>query len=138
MLLEIAPPPEPGLFVACPEIAYPAPRALTFSNVDEQGQVTVHCLFRPGPFDCIRIWPTTYLICRSSGHRRRLLHAEGIPFAPEWLPVPAGSSVSFLLIFEALPQGCSLFDLVEEIDDPGGFHVCGIPRNHQDVYRIQL
>jgi hypothetical protein len=31
-----------------------------------------------------------------------------------------------------------LFDLVEEITDPGGFHVPGILRNGMDVYRVDL
>lgn len=108
------------------------------AEVDERGQVTVHCSFKAGLFDCIRIWPSTYLVCRHSGHRSPLLLAEGIPLAPTWLPVPAEQQVRFTLLFAGLPQHCVLFDLVEEITDPGGFHVPGILRNGMDVYRVDL
>ena len=106
--------------------------------VEERGQVTVHCSFTAGMFDCIRIWPTTYLVCQHSGHRSPLLLADGIPLAPTWLPVPAGQPVHFTLLFAGLPQHCVLFDLVEEIADPGGFHVSSILRNGMDVYRVDL
>ncbi len=106
--------------------------------VEERGQVTVHCSFTAGLFDCIRIWPSTYLVCQHSGHRSPLLLADGIPVAPTWLPVPAGQPVHFTLLFAGLPQHCVLFDLVEEIADPGGFHVPSILRNGMDVYRVEL
>jgi hypothetical protein len=106
--------------------------------VEERGQVTVHCTLESGEGDCIRVWPSTYLVCRHSGHRSRLLHAEGIPLAPTWMPVAAGRSAQFTLLFEGLPQHCVLFDLVEEIPEPGGFHATSILRNGMDVYRVEL
>lgn len=106
--------------------------------VDEQGQVTVHCHFAAGLADAIRIWPSTFLICRLTGHRSQLLFAEGIPLAPEWLPVPAGREICFTLLFAGLPRECVLFDLVEEIPEPGGFSANGILRNGMDVYRVEV
>lgn len=107
-------------------------------EVEEQGQVTVHCHFTAGLADAIRIWPSTFLICRHTGHRSQLLFAEGIPLAPEWLLVPAGREIHFTLLFAGLPRECVLFDLVEEIPDPGGFHANSILRNAMDVYRVGI
>jgi hypothetical protein len=107
-------------------------------DVEEQGQVTVHCHFTAGLADAIRIWPSTFLICRHTGHRSQLLLAEGIPLAPMWLAVPAGREIHFTLLFAGLPRECVLFDLVEEIPDPGGFRTLGILRNSMDVYRVDV
>jgi hypothetical protein len=43
-----------------------------------------------------------------------------------------------LLIFEGLPKTCNAFDLIEQISQPGGFAVSGIPRNEKDVYHVNL
>jgi len=112
------------------------PELLT--DIDERGQVTVHCRIDAGPGDAVRIWPSTFLVCRHTGHRSRLLHAEGIPFAPLWMPLASGSSVRFTLLFEALPRECLLFDLVEEIPEEGGFFSPAILRNDMDVYRVDV
>ncbi|MEZ4757820.1 MAG: hypothetical protein R2817_13405 [Flavobacteriales bacterium] len=120
------------------ERTHPELREALQAAVEERGQVTVHCTLDAGEGDCIRIWPSTYLVCRLSGHRSQLLHAEGIPLAPTWLPVAPGRSVQFTLLFAGLPQHCVLFDLVEEIPDPGGFHATSILRNGMDVYRVEL
>jgi hypothetical protein len=58
--------------------------------------------------------------------------------APQWLPVAAGNAIHFTLLFAGLPSHCVLFDLIEEIADPGGFHVPAILRNDMDVYRVEL
>jgi hypothetical protein len=116
----------------------PLLRAELCTDVEERGQVTVHCSFEAGLFDCIRIWPSTFLVCRHTGHRSPLLLAEGIPYAPHWMPVPPGRSVAFTLLFAGLPRDCVLFDLVEEIPDPGGFLASGILRNGMDVYRVEI
>lgn len=121
-----------------PDHTAPGLLAELCAGVEERGQVTVHCMLHAAEGDCIRIWPSTYLVCRHSGHHSQLLLAEGIPLAPVWMPVAAGRSVGFTLLFTGLPQHCVLFDLVEEIPDPGGFHVSGILRNGMDVYRVDL
>jgi hypothetical protein len=108
------------------------------TDVDECGQVTVHCSLHSGPGDAIRIWPSTYLVCRQTGHRSKLVHAERIPFAPLWQPLLPGRTVSFTLLFEALPDDCILFDLVEDIHDESGFFTPAILRNSMDVYRVDV
>lgn len=107
-------------------------------DVDEAGQVTVHCAFEACLGDAIRIWPSTYLVCRQTGHHSRLLHAEGISYAPTWTHLPPGAQVRFTLLFEPLPRTCLVFDLVEDIADEGAFMSQGIVRNGMDVYRVRL
>jgi hypothetical protein len=101
--------------------------------------VYVHCNFRNrwrGML--IRIWSTTYLIDQATGAKSRLVHAENITLAPVWTMVPDRRDYSFLLIFEALPQSCKVFELLEDIPQAGGFHVGAILRNPSDVYHVDL
>lgn len=88
----------------------------------------------------VRIWPTTFLIDRVSGHRSTLVHAENITYAPDWTPVPPHTRFSFLLIFTGLPSACSHFDLVEVAGsgEGGAFRVSNILRNEKDVYWLAL
>jgi len=105
----------------------------------DDAYVYVHCSFPvPSPDMLIRIWKTTFLRdCHSPG-QSQLIHAENISYAPEWTAIPAKGTYSFLLIFSALPKSCLLFDLIEDIAQPGGFLVKNIKRNKTDVYRITL
>lgn len=101
--------------------------------------VYVHCYFQNEWKDAlVRIWKTTFLVDQGSGVKSGLLHAENISIAPLWTLIRDNSVHSFLLIFAALPKSCSRFDLVEEIPQPGGFHVTNIPRNQNDVYHIDV
>jgi len=108
-------------------------------NVLEESHVYVHCYFNNTVKDMlIRIWKTTFLMDTFSGHRSKLVHAENISFAPVWTSIPDNSLYQFLLIFEALPKGCEVFDLLEDIPQPGGFFVPGIIRNQKDVYHVHI
>jgi hypothetical protein len=103
----------------------------------EQSHVYVHCYFNNTVKDMlIRIWKTTFLIDKASAHRSKLVHVENISYAPQWTIVPVDGLFQFLLIFEALPKGCEIFDLLEDIPQPGGFFVAGIMRNKKDVYHV--
>lgn len=105
----------------------------------EQGNVYVHCHYPNGPLEMmIRIWRSTFLIDQASGSRSPLLHAENITLAPAWTPVPPNREHRFLLIFQALPAGCTMFDLLEDIPESGGFHVSSILRNESDIYHVVL
>ncbi len=86
----------------------------------------------------IRIWSSTFLLDSSSPARSKLVHAENISIAPQWTMIPDKRMFSFLLIFGALPRSCTVFDLREEIPEPGGFHVKSITRNDSDVYHVDL
>ena len=108
-------------------------------DILEDSYVYVHCQFPiPAPGMLVRIWKTTVLKdCHSSG-QSQLIHAENISYAPQWTLIPDTGTYSFLLIFSALPKACTMFDLVEEIPQPGGFLVRNIARNKTDVYRITI
>lgn len=111
-----------------PKIAFEAEAAML-----EERATIVHCTVI---FDsAIRIWKTTYLI-QEDGIRKQLLYAYHIPEYPNWAIVPGGHV--FTLVFEGLDKGCVLFDLLEDIPVPEGFHIVGIRRNRQDVYRVDV
>jgi len=116
----------------------PALKQELLTHIDDRGQVTVHCRFASPEFHLIRIWRSTFLICRQTGNRSELLHAEGIVLAPQWMPVPSGEVFVFTLVFAPLPQACAVFDLVELIPQPGGFHVPDIRRNERDLYDVEI
>jgi len=108
-------------------------------NQLEDGYVYVHChCTNPGEDLLVRIWKTTYLVDSAANFRTQLIHAENITIAPQWTVVPRHGTHNFLLIFGSLPESCRSFDLIEEITQPGGFVVTGIPRNESDVYHIHL
>lgn len=110
----------------------------TYPKLEQQ--VVLHCRFEHGVFYSpeIRIWPSTFLKPRYSTEVSRLLHAFNISFYPEWKKIQAGKTHEFTLIFEGLPKGCTSFDLVEEIPEPGGFYIQDITRNLSDVYHIEV
>ncbi len=115
----------------------------TLASIDpislDDSSVYVHCHFKNTSDEMlIRIWRTTFLIDRNSSARSQLVHAENITYAPQWTIIPGRHNFSFLLIFSGLPASCKMFDLVEEIPQPGGFHVKDIWRNQKDVYHIDI
>jgi len=104
-----------------------------------EAYVYVHChVSRSAQEVLIRIWKSTFLIDQATGTRSALIHAENITYAPVWTLVPANQAYSFLLIFEGLDKTCRIFNLVEDIPQPGGFDVRGIHRNTRDVYHVQV
>jgi hypothetical protein len=113
----------------------PALREELLAGVDERGQVTVRCRIDHGGH--VRIWRSTYLVCRTTGHRSELLHADGITLAPMWMAVPP-AGLCFTLVFSPLPPACGVFDLIEVVDGAGGFSVHGIARNAQDLYHVVI
>jgi hypothetical protein len=105
----------------------------------EDSYIYVHCHFENEQDEMlIRIWRTTFLIDKSSATRSQLIHAENISYAPQWTIIPRKGNFTFLLIFGGLPKSCQVFDLVEEIAQPGGFEVKNIQRNETDVYQIDI
>jgi hypothetical protein len=105
----------------------------------EQSHVYVHCYFNNTVKDMlIRIWKTTFLVDKTSSHRSRLVHIENISYAPQWTIIPENKLYQFLLIFDALPKGCEIFDLLEDIPQPGGFFIADIMRNKKDVYHVYI
>ena len=126
-----------------PAVIKPEVDIEVYTSIDastlEDSFVYVHCYFQNKWENMlIRIWKTTFLIDRASGTRSKLIHAENITYAPVWTRIPDGQQYTFLLIFSGLPKSCNLFDLVEEIPEPGGFCIQNISRNERDVYHIDV
>jgi hypothetical protein len=109
------------------------------SDIEEQGQIVVHCAIEDDLFGVYgRVWPTTYLIDSNSDQKSKLLQVYGISMAPVWTPVPFGGTLNFTLIFSSLPKSCKVFDLVEVIPEPGGLFIKNIVRNNSDVYHVVI
>ena len=105
----------------------------------DESYMYVHCHFHnPAGEMLIRIWASTFLKDINSAAKTQLIHAENITYAPVWTLVPGNFHFTFLLIFSGLPRTCRLFDLVEDIPQPGGFYVRNIPRNDKDVYHVNI
>jgi hypothetical protein len=99
----------------------------------EERCTIVHCIL---PEETLaRIWPTTFLV-QPDGVRKKLLQAYHITEYPYWTYAEAGHC--FTLVFEGLNRSCTLFDLFEDIPQPGGFHIRDIRRNQQDVYTLEI
>jgi hypothetical protein len=108
-------------------------------EADNEAQVTVHLTYHtPNPGSLIRIWPTTYLIPEEDTASSKLITAIGIAVAPRWTILTETAPFRFTLVFEALDKRVTLFHLWEDIDQPGGFLIKNIQRNHSDVYYLDL
>ena len=111
---------------------------ITQTEVELESQVVIHGVYTADHFASrIRIWPSTYLVDRHSQHKSQLIWHEGISMYPTWTWLNPGKNY-FTLIFGGLPKSCVIFDLVEEIPEPGGFLIEGILRNHSDVYNVSF
>jgi len=105
----------------------------------EEQQVIVHCHFyAQSADDLYRIWKSTFLIDHINKTRSKLMHAENVPYYPNWKVAGTAGWHSFTLVFEALAKTCTVFDLVEEIPEPGAFEVRGIARTNADVYNVDF
>jgi hypothetical protein len=105
--------------------------------VEEESQVVIHLHLNFVGFTTIRIWKSTFLIPNNKGEKVNLVHAENISYYPEWTFCRKGETVC-TLIFKGLPKECTIFDLAEEIPEPGGFYIPNIQRNKSDVYHLQI
>jgi hypothetical protein len=116
-----------------------ATRQKLLNAVKEESLVIIHCSYT-GSFwyDRIRIWKSTFLVDKNSAHKSKLVHTENIALYPTWSQIEIGQTINFTLVFTGLPKHCRLFDLIEEIPEPGGFHIMNIERNNSDVYLIDM
>ena len=114
-------------------------RQKLLNQVQEESQVIVHCTYTGSMnSDRIRIWASTFLYAKDSSHKSELIHVENITMYPMWMDVANGQTINFTLIFSGLPKHCKLFDMVENIPEPGGFVFENIVRNNSDVYTLEI
>jgi hypothetical protein len=109
-----------------------------FLQTEEQRTTIVHCrIFSPYP-TLARIWQSTYLV-EEDGNKVLLIKAFNISMAPDWTWfITEDGLVCFTLLFEGLSKGCTSFQLLEDINEPGGFYSGKIERNKTDVYVVEL
>lgn len=117
------------------------PEILT--EVQEEGQVVVHCSFYNDPSIYIgeigvRVWKETFIIDESTGYMNQMVKAFGIVYQPDWYFIMPGETKRFTMVFEALPKSCTSFTLAEIIPQSGAFVVKGIKRNNSDIYSVKL
>ncbi len=99
----------------------------------EERSTIIHCTMAYSTR--IRIWASTFLI-QDNGSKKKLLYAYNISEYPVYIQAYSGHS--FTLVFEGLDRKCILFDLLEIIPQPGGFHIENIERNKTDVYWLYI
>lgn len=105
-------------------------------SVDNESQVIVHCTAPAMGFSYpVRIWKTIYLVPRGGGRKCKLIHVENVTIYPQWTTVPP-NGLTFSMIFQGLPRDCTVFDIEEQIPEPGGLIVRGIHRNVTDIYHV--
>ena len=108
-------------------------------QLQEESQVIVNCKYTGSMnSDRIRIWASTFLYAKDSSHKSELIHVENIAMYPTWMHVDLFQTVNFTLIFSGLPKHCKLFDMIENIPEPGGFVFENIVRNNSDVYLLEI
>lgn len=108
-------------------------------QTDYESQVIVHIGFRAfGDVQRLRIWNNTFLKCRQTNTKSKMLFSDNIAKYPNWTIVEPGTHFSFTLIFEKLPKACLTFDLIEDIPEAGGFFIKGIERNNLNIYNLRL
>ncbi len=110
----------------------------TLTQLEQENQVILHCSFLAFPGALIRIWPSTFLVPKEGGGKIPLVHAENITYAPTWTQLEGYGVFTFTLVFNGLPKSCTQFDMVEEIEESGSFHIPDIERNNTDVYRVWI
>lgn len=82
-----------------------------------------------------RIWPTTYIECAATGVRRKLIAVYNVGIYPHWQKFTEPGWYS--LVFEALPQECISFHLIEEIHEPGGECIRNCPRFEDNILWVE-
>ena len=110
---------------------------LTQTDVESQVIVHVNCQ-ASWMGEKLRIWNTTYLLCKESGNRSNLIKSYNISIYPEWTELEPYALHEFTLIFQTLPKVCTKFDLIEDIPESGGFLFKDTLRNNSDVYHLTL
>jgi len=113
------------------------------SNYQEEEFTLVHCNYwsshdyQDGGW--MAIWETTYLVNRTSQEKLALLHAIGIPIAPQkHYFKKKGEFFPFTLVFDKIPSSWQKFDLREDAGRGASFSFSNIERNNSGIYRVKV
>lgn len=80
----------------------------------------------------IKLYEKTFICCYKNKYECILLHQIGIPQYPE---VREGENLTFLLIFEGLPEDCELFHL-QSIPTSGTWKSYDFEKDTSGVYNF--
>ena len=105
--------------------------------MEEEAQVIIHLHLHFPYVSKIRIWKSTFLKPHNNRKKIKLVHAINVSFYPIWTRCKIGETVC-TLIFKGLPKDCTVFDMIEEIPELGGFYIPNIQRNNSGVYHLQI
>lgn len=110
----------------------------SLSKIEEEGQITIILNFKSVYPMSQRFWPSIELRSQVNGERAKLIQTLGLNPFPQWTHCAAGKQYQFCLIFESLSKEVTIFSIIEEIPEPGGYFEPNILRNKSDVYRISM
>ena len=85
-------------------------------------------------YQAIQLHEETFICCYKNKYQSILLHNLGIPLYPE---VREGENLSFLLVFEGLPDDCETFHL-QSVPKSGTWKCYDFERNEEDIYCLKL
>lgn len=98
----------------------------------------VHCRYFSTEPAGFRIWPSTFLV-EDTGRRCKLIKVFNISIMPQWTyHFMVNDYIRFTLVFEALSDACTNFNLLEDIKQPFGFYSEIIKKNSSGVYLTEL
>ncbi|MDT0685568.1 hypothetical protein [Autumnicola psychrophila] len=103
------------------------------TQVEEERQVFIHGYINSWK-NTVRIHPKTYIICKQTGKKIKLLHFYNIAAYPQWTEIIKYEK--FTLVFSGLPKECKSFDFLEKLNEPNIFERYDITRNESDVYTL--
>jgi hypothetical protein len=110
-------------------------------GIDEEAYTILHCKFTTSAmYDAgwwVNIRKTSHLQNRTSTKKLAMLHAIGIPYAPEKHYLKnRGDCLNFTLIFPKIPDHWKAFDFIEDDGTGNGLMASAIKRNRSGIYRV--
>ena len=112
-------------------------------GAEEEAFTLLHCKYITSPkFQCgwwVNIYKTSYLKHMASNETLEMLHAIGIPYAPEKHYLQKfGDSLSFTLVFPKIPKHWDYFNFIEICNGEDGLSINNIKRNNSGIYRVKI
>ncbi len=99
----------------------------------DEKQITIHVVMKGKREVSIR--PDTFLMCNKPHRKAFLLFSFGAPIYPD---TSYGKEHQFTLVFSGLDKECRNFHFIEGKLHPDLLVVPDVPRNKDDVYRINF
>jgi len=110
------------------------------TEMEEQGFTYLHCTYFTTPIYhggwWVNIYKSTYLV-GDDGTELPMIHALNIPISPERHYLKKfGDSLTFTLVFPALPKTWKVFHCIEKCSGCDGLSAHNITKNNSGAYRV--